>query len=340
MTCGRQGGARPRSFFRNQIFRMARRNSSLVSFSRSLPIRAKLARRIKGARNNKFRTIFGFNHIASPFYLEFSIWAVTCFSAGNPRAGRHPARVPHHAPGRHPRGPATPPCQGRHRRVRARENPRTHVQGQEGKSSSGPHSCWPRVLRIPGRPAAAWQARRPRGGGARRSDGLPMARRGAPSLLAEKIESRQIRLGIRTIEVRPEAEYLTGQIAEADHQEGKLLDLYLDGGLDSPVLRARTQEVRERRRSLEERAGRGATPDFKPGGRGRPPRDDSAPLPAGAGGTFKAHSGRSPTTPPPASQRDRPPGAGRRDPWGPAGQPTRPRPKQLSSPGLLRRCGS
>ena len=74
-----------------------------------------------------------------------------------------------------------------------------------------------------------------------------------PSLLAEKIESRQIRLGIRTIEVRSEAEYLTSQIAEADRQEGKLLDLYLDGGLDSPVLRARIQEVRDRRQSLEAR---------------------------------------------------------------------------------------
>ncbi len=74
-----------------------------------------------------------------------------------------------------------------------------------------------------------------------------------PAVLTEKLEAHRARLGAHEVEVRSEIEHLARQVAEADRQEQKLLDLFLDERLDSPAVRGWLADVRRRKVGLEER---------------------------------------------------------------------------------------
>src|SRR5262245_42902331 len=80
-----------------------------------------------------------------------------------------------------------------------------------------------------------------------------------PEVLTEKLEAHRARLGAHKVEVRSEIEHLTRQMAEADRQEQKLLDLFLDEQLDSPAVRGRLADLRRRKTGLEERLARART---------------------------------------------------------------------------------
>src|SRR5262249_9620680 len=52
-----------------------------------------------------------------------------------------------------------------------------------------------------------------------------------PTLLTEKLETHQTRLGVRDVEIRSEVAHLTRELAGVERQEERLLDAYLDDAL-------------------------------------------------------------------------------------------------------------
>lgn len=76
-----------------------------------------------------------------------------------------------------------------------------------------------------------------------------------PAVLSEKLETYRVRLGARDVEVRSEIERLARQLAEADRQEARLLDLYVTEGLEISGLRSRLEDLRQRKVGLEEKIG-------------------------------------------------------------------------------------
>jgi len=74
-----------------------------------------------------------------------------------------------------------------------------------------------------------------------------------PRVLADRLQRRADRRGAQDVEVRSAAEHLTRELAKADREEQRLLDLYLAEDLRSDAVRERLAELAKRRAGLRER---------------------------------------------------------------------------------------
>jgi site-specific DNA recombinase len=77
-----------------------------------------------------------------------------------------------------------------------------------------------------------------------------------PATLLRKLEGYATRQGVRDVELRSGVEHLRRQLAEAERQERRLLDLYLEEALRTDALRERLQGLASRREGLRERLAR------------------------------------------------------------------------------------
>jgi len=77
-----------------------------------------------------------------------------------------------------------------------------------------------------------------------------------PELLSEKMEAYRVQLGAREVEVRSELEHLDRQLTELERREARLLDLYLEEGLQVPALKERLADLREQKTGLKDRIAR------------------------------------------------------------------------------------
>jgi site-specific DNA recombinase len=77
-----------------------------------------------------------------------------------------------------------------------------------------------------------------------------------PQVLSERLDAYRVRLGARDVEVRSEIEHFSRQLAQANRQESRLLDLYVAEELEVPGLRARLEDLKRQKAGLEERIAR------------------------------------------------------------------------------------
>lgn len=77
-----------------------------------------------------------------------------------------------------------------------------------------------------------------------------------PQTLLRQLEGYATRQGVRDVELRSGVEHLRRLLAEAERQEHRLLDLYLDETLRTDALRGRLEELARRREGLRERLAR------------------------------------------------------------------------------------
>jgi site-specific DNA recombinase len=73
-----------------------------------------------------------------------------------------------------------------------------------------------------------------------------------PALLEAKLESNLATLGARDVEVRSRVEHLGRQLADLERREAKLLDLYLEDGIEAPTLRTKLEAIRQQKTQTEE----------------------------------------------------------------------------------------